>query len=178
MKRSALFNMTACALMAALMCVLCPVSIPIGPIPISLSILVILITVVILGTWRALVSYTVYLLLGAVGMPVFSGFQGGLAKLAGPTGGYLLAYPLMALLTALLIQRFGQGKTVVTIAAMLAGLALCYLGGSLWLAVSTGRTLIEALMAGVVPFIAADIAKAVLATVVARALPRSVVQMA
>ena len=89
MKKSALFNMTECALMAALMCVLCPLSVPIGPIPISLSILVILITVVVLGTWRALVSYTVYLLLGAVGMPVFSGFQGGLAKLAGPTGGYL-----------------------------------------------------------------------------------------
>ena len=65
-KQSTLFNMTSCALMAALMCVLCPISIPIGPIPISLSILVIFITLVILGTWRALVSYTVYLLLGAV----------------------------------------------------------------------------------------------------------------
>ena len=81
-KRSALYTMTACALMAALMCVLCPLSIPIGPIPISLSILVLIVTTMVLGTWRALVSYTVYLLLGAVGMPVFSGFQGGLAKLA------------------------------------------------------------------------------------------------
>ena len=63
MKKSTVFNMTSCALMAALMCVLCPVSVPIGPIPISLSILVILLTVYVLGTWRALVSYTVYLLL-------------------------------------------------------------------------------------------------------------------
>lgn len=60
MKKSTVFNMTSCALMAALMCVLCPVSVPIGPIPISLSILVILLTVYVLGTWRALVSYTVY----------------------------------------------------------------------------------------------------------------------
>ena len=94
-KRSALYTMTACALMAALMCVLCPLSIPIGPIPISLSILVLIVTTMVLGTWRALVSYTVYLLLGAVGMPVFSGFQGGLAKLAGPTGGYLVGFFLI-----------------------------------------------------------------------------------
>ena len=67
MKKTALFDMTSCALMAALMCVLCPVSVPVGPIPISLSILVILLTVCVLGPWRALVSYTVYLLLGAVG---------------------------------------------------------------------------------------------------------------
>ena len=92
MKKHTIYTMTACALMAALMCVLCPVSVPIGPIPISLSILVLIVTTLVLGTWRALVSYTVYLLLGAVGMPVFSGFQGGLAKLAGPTGGYLVGF--------------------------------------------------------------------------------------
>ena len=104
MKKTPLYTMTACALMAALMCVLCPISLPIGPIPISLSILVIVITTMVLGTWRALVSYTVYLLLGAVGMPVFSGFQGGLAKLAGPTGGYLVGFYLIIVIGGIVME--------------------------------------------------------------------------
>ena len=173
-------QLTRMALFTALTAVLSQIIVPLPftPVPVSMATAAVMLCGALLTPRMAFLSQAAYLLLGMAGAPVFSGFGGGLAKVAGPTGGYLLAYPLMALLTALLIQRFGQGKTVVTIAAMLVGLALCYLGGSLWLAVSTGRTLVEALMAGVVPFIAADIAKAVLATVVARALPRSVVQMA
>lgn len=162
MKKSAIFNMTSCALMAALMCVLCPVSVPIGPIPISLSILVILLTVYVLGTWRALVSYTVYLLLGAVGMPVFSGFQGGLAKLAGPTGGYLAGFWLMILVAGIIMEK-GKRNLLVTILGMLAGVAIDYAVGTAWFVFQTESTVVHALDVCVYPFIPFDVAKIVIA---------------
>lgn len=162
MKKSTVFNMTSCALMAALMCVLCPVSVPIGPIPISLSILVILLTVYVLGTWRALVSYTVYLLLGAVGMPVFSGFQGGLAKLAGPTGGYLAGFWLMILVAGIIMEK-GKRNLLVTILGMLVGVAIDYAVGTAWFIFQTESTVVHALDVCVYPFIPFDVAKIVIA---------------
>ena len=162
MKKSTVFNMTSCALMAALMCVLCPVSVPIGPIPISLSILVILLTVYVLGTWRALVSYTVYLLLGAVGMPVFSGFQGGLAKLAGPTGGYLAGFWLMILVAGIIMEK-GKRNLLVTILGMLVGVAVDYTVGTAWFVFQTESTVVHALDVCVYPFIPFDVAKIVIA---------------
>ena len=162
MKKSTVFNMTSCALMAALMCVLCPVSVPIGPIPISLSILVILLTVYVLGTWRALVSYTVYLLLGAVGMPVFSGFQGGFAKLAGPTGGYLAGFWLMILVAGIIMEK-GKRNLLVTILGMLVGVAIDYAVGTAWFVFQTESTVVHALDVCVYPFIPFDVAKIVIA---------------
>lgn len=162
MKKSTVFNMTSCALMAALMCVLCPVSVPIGPIPISLSILVILLTVYVLGTWRALVSYTVYLLLGAVGMPVFSGFQGGLAKLAGPTGGYLAGFWLMILVAGIIMEK-GKRNLLITILGMLVGVAIDYAVGTAWFVFQTESTVVHALDVCVYPFIPFDVAKIVIA---------------
>lgn len=163
-KQSALFNMTSCALMAALMCVLCPVSIPIGPVPISLSVLVILVTVVVLGTWQALVSYTVYLLLGAVGMPVFTGFQGGLAKMAGPTGGYLLGFWLMILIGGIIMER-SKRNLWLTMLGMAVGVAVDYVFGTAWFVLQTGSTLTHALEVCVYPFIPLDLLKIVAAAV-------------
>lgn len=163
-KKSTLFNMTSCALMAALMCVLCPVSVPIGPIPISLSILVILVTVMVLGTWRALVSYTVYLLLGAVGMPVFSGFQGGFGKLAGPTGGYLAGFLLMILIGGV-IMEVCKRNLWLTMLGMALGVAVDYAVGTAWFLFQTESTLAHALEVCVYPFIPLDLAKIVIAVV-------------
>lgn len=162
MKKTTVFYMTSCALMAALMCVLCPVSVPIGPIPISLGILVILLTVYVLGTWRALISYTVYLLLGAVGMPVFSGFQGGLAKLAGPTGGYLVGFWLMILVSGL-IMELCKRNLLLTVLGMVVGVAVDYVVGTAWFVFQTESTVAHAFDVCVFPFIPFDAAKIVIA---------------
>lgn len=100
MKQSAIpvHTLTLTALMAAMLCVLGPLSIPIGPVPLSLATLVIYLSVYLLGWKWGLVSVVVYLLVGMSGVPVFSGFGGGLGRLLGPTGGYLIGYlPLAAL---------------------------------------------------------------------------------
>ncbi len=166
-KRSALYTMTACALMAALMCVLCPLSIPIGPIPISLSILVLIVTTMVLGTWRALVSYTVYLLLGAVGMPVFSGFSCGVGRLLGTTGGYIVGFLCIALIYWLLTAKLGESLPVKALACVL-GLLVCYLFGTVWFIVVYGRTtgpvgIMTALGWCVFPYVVPDLLKLVLA---------------
>ena len=86
------YDITTIAIMAALMCILGPMSIPIGLVPISFTNLVIYITVYLLGRKKGVISYVIYLLLGVFGLPVFSGYSSGLAKLGGSTGGYLIGF--------------------------------------------------------------------------------------
>lgn len=85
--RSKTYEITITALMTAVTCILAPMSIPIGPVPISFTNLAIYLSLYLLGWKRGTISYLIYLLIGLVGLPVFSGFTGGPAKLAGPTGG-------------------------------------------------------------------------------------------
>ena len=108
-------RMALCALMAAVFCVLAPISIPIGPISITGGTLAIYLTAYLLGGAWGAAATLVYLLLGFAGLPVFSNYMGGAARLAGPTGGYLVGYLPMVLLAGLVIQwsahRFdGIGK--------------------------------------------------------------------
>lgn len=174
-QKTPLVTMTTCALMAALMCVLCPVSIPIGPIPISLSILVILLTVYILGTRDAMISYAVYLLLGAVGMPVFSGFQGGLAKLAGPTGGYLIGFLPMILISGIFIRK-SKENLVLSMVGMVLGIAVDYLLGTAWFVFQTGSTVAHALDVCVYLFIPFDLVKLVIAAIFGKMIHNALVK--
>ena len=100
-------DLTLIALMAALTCILGPMSItlPFTPVPISFTNLVIYFAVMVIGMKRGTISYLVYLLIGAVGLPVFSGFSGGLAKLAGPTGGYLVGFIFLALISGFFVVK-------------------------------------------------------------------------
>lgn len=176
MKRNTtLYRMVCCALMAALMCALCPLSVPIGPVPVSLSVLIILITVYLLGTRDALISYAVYLLLGAVGMPVFSGFAGGLAKLAGPTGGYLIGFLPMILVCGPFIVK-SKENYAISVLGMVLGVAVAYLFGTVWFVYLTGNTFAHALSLCVYPFIPFDAAKIAIAAVFGRLVHRALVK--
>lgn len=116
-KKMTTYQMATAALMAAVMCILGPMSVPIGPVPISLTNLVIYFALYLIGSKYGTVSYLVYLLLGAVGLPVFSGFTGGFAKLAGPTGGYLIGFIPMAIIGGLMIEK-SHGKKLPSILGM------------------------------------------------------------
>ena len=102
-KKLTTYQMAVTALMAAALCVLGPLSVPIGAIPISLSNFVICLTAWLLGPKFGTLSVAVYLLIGLVGVPVFSGYGAGIAKLAGPTGGYLVGYLLLAFIGGLFV---------------------------------------------------------------------------
>ncbi len=156
------------AVLTALCCVLAPMSIQIGPVPISLGTFCIFLTAAILPWNLSVTSTIVYILIGAVGLPVFSGFKGGIQVLAGPTGGYLVAYPFMALIISLIVRSFIKKGAVFHIAAMIVSmilaLAFCYLLGTAWFVISMGSTVSTALSACVIPFIWADLLKIAAAT--------------
>ena len=102
------YAMAVTALMTAVTCILAPLSIPIGPVPISLTNFAIYLSLYLLDWKKGTISYILYLLLGLVGLPVFSGFTGGIGKLAGPTGGYIIGFIPMAIIAGIVIDKFSQ----------------------------------------------------------------------
>lgn len=157
-------TMVLIALMAAVTCILGPLSItiPISPVPISLTNLAVYFTVYVLGMKRGTISYLVYLLIGLVGLPVFSSFSGGAGKLFGPTGGYLIGFIFMALICGFFIEKW-PSKLYLHFAGMVLGTAVCYLFGTIWLAFQGNMDFYAALAAGVLPFIPGDLVKIIIA---------------
>lgn len=168
-------QITAAALMTAITCILGPMAlpIPISPVPISLTNLVLYFMVYILGTKLSLISYVVYILLGAVGLPVFSGFAGGLGKLAGPTGGYLLGFVFLVIIAGWAVDKY-PGKLYIHAAGMALGTAACYMFGTAWLAGQMGISFAAALGVGVIPYLPGDTVKIILALAFGPRIKRSV----
>ena len=152
------------AVMTAVTCVLAPLSVPIGPVPISLTNLVIYFSLFILGTKKGTISYLIYLLIGLVGIPVFSGFTGGPAKLAGPTGGYIIGFIVMAVIAGLVIDNCH--KPLIQLVGMIAGTIVCYLLGTIWFCIVADSTFKAALGICVIPFIPADLIKMIIAMII------------
>ena len=170
-------SMVLMALFAALTCVLAPLSIPIGPVPISFTNLVIYFSLYVLGWQRATITYLVYLLLGLVGLPVFSGFEGGVGKLAGPTGGYLIGFIFMAVISGLFVKMKKDEvilSRVLGIAGMILGTLVAYALGTAWYCYSTGTGLTAALASCVIPFIPGDLVKIIVAAVVAPTVAKQI----
>lgn len=160
-------QMVLIALMTAVTCVLGPLSIPLpfSPVPISLTNFAIFLAIFILGMKNGTISFIIYLLLGAIGVPVFSSFRGGLQVLAGPTGGYLIGFIFLALIMGFALDHFDR-KLVPTIIGMIIGMAVCYAFGTVWLAKLLSLSFKEGLMMGVIPYLAGDAAKIIIAAIV------------
>ena len=160
-KKLTTYQMAVTALMAAALCVLGPLSVPIGAIPISLSNFVICLTAWLLGPKFGTLSVAVYLLIGLVGVPVFSGFTGGMGRLLGPTGGYIVGFIPMALIAGAVIDRFRNRG--IQLAGMIAGTAVCYAFGTAWYCFQAGSSVGAALGLCVFPFIPGDLVKMLIA---------------
>ena len=152
------------AVMTAVTCVLAPLSLPIGPVPISLTNLAIYFGLYILGVKKESLSYIVYMLIGLAGLPVFSNFTGGVGKLFGPTGGYIIGFLPMAVIAGIFIDR-SKGKLLPSLLGMVLGTVICYALGTAWLAYQANMDFKAALFAGVIPFIPGDLIKMALAAV-------------
>lgn len=150
--------------MAAITCILGPLSIPLpfSPVPISLTNLAVYFSIYVLGMKKGSISYVIYLLIGLVGIPVFSSFTGGPGKLLGPTGGYLIGFLFMAVICGLFIDKWPE-KRYMGFLGMVIGTLVCYLFGTVWLAYQAGLSFEAALAAGVLPFIAGDVVKMLIA---------------
>lgn len=167
MKNFSIKQLTLVGVMAAVLCVLGPwtLHIPISPVPVSLGMLGIYFTTSVLGMRLGTASVLIYILLGLVGIPVFTGFTAGPGKLLGPTGGYIIGYIFMALICGFFADKFNK-KLPLYFLGMVLGTAACYFFGTLWLAYQMHYTFFQALMAGVIPFIPADLVKLIIAWVV------------
>ena len=174
-KKMTTYQMAVTALMAAAMCVLGPLTVPIGAIPISLANLVICLAAWLLGAKFAVLSVAIYLVIGLVGIPVFSGYGAGLAKLAGPTGGYLVGYLLLAFIGGLFIEK-SKGQPVVSGIGLVLGDAACYVLGTAWFVFQMQCELGYALSVCVYPFIALDLAKIVVSCIVGALLRKRLEQ--
>lgn len=166
-KKINISEITIIGLMTAIICVLGPLSIPIpfSVVPISFTNLAIYFTVFILGWKKGTISYLVYLLIGLVGVPVFSGFSAGPGKLVGPTGGYLIGFIFLAIISGFFIEKF-RGKILMYVVGMVLGLIITYVMGTAWLAIHMGLTFKEGLFMGVIPYLPGDVLKIVAATIV------------
>lgn len=179
MMNSKVRNMCFVALMAAVLCVTAPLSVPIGPIPITLAAFFVYLSGAVLGGTKGTAAVALYVLIGIVGLPVFSGYSGGLAKVVGVTGGFIVGYIPCAAIVGFCVDKLGD-RTEVKIAghgfswiypvSMLAGTAVLYALGTVWFVMQTGNTLNAALAACVFPFIPGDLIKIALATITASAL--------
>ena len=169
--RSAVKQTVLTAMFAALIAVCSIVSIPVGEVPITLQTFGVCLAAAMLGWKRGVLSVLVYLLLGAVGVPVFSGMTGGVGKLAGPTGGYIIGFLLTALLVGFAAQRW-QRRALPLSLAMALGVLACYAVGTVWFMVVTHTGLGESLLLCVVPFLIPDAVKIAAAVILSNRLSK------
>lgn len=161
--KSAVYDITVTAVFAALIAVCSWITIPIGEVPFTMQTFAVCCAAGLLGAKRGVTATLIYIILGAVGVPVFSGFRGGIGVIMGTTGGYIIGFLLTALCTGIFSDKFNK-KLPALISGMVLGTLLCYTLGTAWYMVvytaKTGAVGVSAvLMNCVVPFIIPDAAK-------------------
>lgn len=169
-------DMTLMALFAALTAVGAWISIPIPPVPFTFQVFFVLLAGAVLGSVRGGLSQIVYVLLGAVGLPVFAGGTSGLGALAGPSGGYIFGFVAAAfLIGALSGDNPGYGRSL---AAMAAGVVVIYALGLAQLMLVTKMGFVPAFTVGVAKFVPFDLLKAAMAAAIVQRLRPFVVEQA
>ena len=169
--RIAVRQLVYIALMAVLIAACAWVTIPVGPVPFTLQTFGVFCTLALLGGRDGTLSVLVYLAIGAIGAPVFSGFAGGIGKIVGPTGGYMLGFIAAGLIYWAAERLFGR-TAPVRIASMIVGNVACYAFGTAWFMVVAPSKpgLASALSLCVLPYVIPDLCKIVCACLFARAL--------
>ncbi len=169
-------DMAYIALMAVLMSVCSWLSVP-AAIPFTMQTYAVFTALLLLGGRRGSIAVAVYIALGAVGLPVFSGFAGGVGKLMGPTGGYIIGFVFTGLCYWLFERLFGD-KLWAKLIGLALGLAVCYVFGTVWFVQVYSATkpisYASALGICVFPFVLPDIAKMALAVLTERVLKKHI----
>lgn len=166
---SQLHRIVYASLLAALTAVGAYLAIPIGPVPIVLQNLFVLLAGLLLGGKWALASIAVYVLAGACGLPVFAGGTGGIGRLVGPTGGYIIGFMPAAYIVGLISEKAGR-RVLFDVLAMVCGTIIIYVFGVAWLKVLTGMTWDKTLAVGMLPFLPGDALKIAAGAAIAKAL--------
>lgn len=158
-------NICICSVAAALISVLSPISLPIGVISVTLSLFIIYTLAAILKPYQILIALLIYVIIGAIGLPVFSNFKGGISVLFGITGGYIVGYFPAVLIISFMVYKH-KDKVYLYPISMVIGTVICYLIGTVWFVLVAQTTFIYALSVCVVPFIIFDLIKIAFATII------------
>jgi biotin transport system substrate-specific component len=177
-RRSRTSELVSAALVAALMAATSWIQLKFGPVPFTLQTVFVVLAAVLLGPEWAAGAMGVYLVLGAVGLPVFAGGVGGVAAFTLPTGGFLVAFPVAAGLGALVYRALRRipgtpGRVIAPVATVLVVEAALYAIGVPWLMATTGMPGGKAIAIAMLPFLLPDVAKAGAALVIATAVQRA-----
>ena len=163
-------DLTHIALMTAILCILAPISIPIpvSSVALTMATFAIYLMAYILKPKQALASVGIYLFLGAVGLPVFSGYMAGISRFAAPGGGYLIGYLFLAGISSFSVHRFS--RLTMQVLGMLLATLVMYCIGTFWLAYTTGISFTAALPAGMLVFLPLDTVKIIFSAYIGRKL--------
>lgn len=174
MKKEKIYSITLTALMSAVICVCSWITVPLGSIPFTLQTFGVFLALRFLGGKKGTLSIIIYLLLGAVGLPVFSNFGAGVGKILGPTGGYMLGF-IFSGIVIMLLEKFDRKIKYFRILTDIIALTGCYALGTAWfyifIGVKNGMSIFAVLSACVIPFILPDIIKIALAEIIASKIP-------
>lgn len=166
-------DLVICSLFAAITSVLAQISVPLpGSVPLTLQLLSIFICGIVLGSKRGFISILVYLILGAIGLPVYAGFSGGFQCITGPTGGFLISFPIVAFIVGFVSER--TDNFILIFLSTLLGLLTSLTIGTLVFAYITTSSITASLTACVMPFILGDLLKGLLATVIGIKLKQNI----
>ncbi len=173
--KKSLRNYILVSLFSALICVLSFISIP-SPIPFTLQTFGIFLALTVLGGKKGLISILIYLVLGALGLPVFSSFSGGFGHLFGATGGYLLGFISLGLIYCF-FEKFSKNNTKLKTIGLIAGLSACYLTGTIWycgifLKNLSFNSFLSSLTISVLPFMVPDFVKLFLSILLSNKIKR------
>lgn len=157
-----------CSLFASLTSILSQISISIPPVPLTMQIFAVALCGLVLGKSLGFISQFIYVLLGSIGLPVFAGFIGGIGIILGPTGGFILSFPIIAFVVGYFFEKFKS--TVGIMFGMICSLLISYIIGTFQFCLVTNSDFINSLKICVVPFIVVDIIKLSLAIIVGKSI--------
>lgn len=176
MKDKLIYKICRGSIFSAIICICAFINISFSSVPFTLALLGVMLTAIVLSPFEAFCSTTVYVLMGAIGLPVFSGAGAGMGVLFGATGGYIWSYPVLALIISLLrcIKTKNKVKEyLLAFSGCIIGTLICYFLGTLQYMYVCDTTVYTAVITCIVPFIAVDIIKIIVAVVIGVPLKKS-----
>ena len=161
-------NLVANSIFAAIICLFSVVTVPIGAVPVTLSLFAVVVASIVLGAKNSAIAVLVYIFLGATGLPVFAGFGGGLSVIFGPTGGFILSYVPVCLIIGSVSHKSSKHLYFSAFCALIVS----YIMGTLWFCIVQSTTIASSVMVCVVPFVVFDIIKFVIALNIGKAVSK------
>ncbi|MBQ5885031.1 MAG: biotin transporter BioY [Clostridia bacterium] len=167
-------EITLTAIFSAVLCLFSIITFPIGAVPVSLATFGVMIAASFIKAKCAIISVLVYIILGCVGLPIFSSFGSGPSVIFGATGGYILSYPIMAAIISTIAQKNKKHRKTMLLLSYIISLIVCHLLGSIWYCAVTQIPFKKAFMVTILPFIIPDFVKIFAAIITVSAAEKSV----